>query len=57
VGEELAAGDDLGAVAWFPVAGPLPELGLEEDASIIELYMSGFDGIPVEAEHASGKRG
>ena len=52
VGGELAAGDDLEAVAWFPVAGPLPEMGFEEDATIIELYARGFVGLPVDAAYA-----
>lgn len=46
VGGELEAGDDLEAVEWFPVSGPLPEMGFEEDVRIIELYGSGFEGIP-----------
>lgn len=52
VGGELVAGDDLETVAWFPVRGPLPEMGFEEDVSIIELYRTGFEGIPVDAGSA-----
>lgn len=49
---KLVAGDDLEAVAWFPVRGPLPEMGFEEDVSVIELYGTGFEGIPVDAGYA-----
>jgi 8-oxo-dGTP diphosphatase len=52
VAGELAAGDDLAAVAWFPLRGPLPEMGFEEDKTIIELYAEGFVGIPVDATYA-----
>jgi ADP-ribose pyrophosphatase YjhB (NUDIX family) len=52
VGGELAAGDDLEAVEWFPVKGPLPEMGFEEDMRIIELYRDGLEGIPVDAAYA-----
>jgi 8-oxo-dGTP diphosphatase len=52
MGGELVAGDDLEAVEWFPVRGPLPEMGFEEDVSIIELYGRGFEGIPVDADYA-----
>jgi len=49
VGGALKAGDDLEAVAWFPLEGPLPEMGFEEDVRALALYRSGFRGIPVEA--------
>ncbi len=49
VGGALMAGDDLEAVEWFPLGGPLPEMGFEEDVSILELYGTGFEGIPIEA--------
>lgn len=49
---KLVAEDDLEAVAWFPVRGPLPEMGFEEDVSVIELYGTGFEGIPVDAGYA-----
>jgi 8-oxo-dGTP diphosphatase len=48
----LVAGDDLEAVEWFPLRGPLPEIGFEEDVSILELYAGGFEGIPVDADYA-----
>ncbi|MEJ2732683.1 MAG: NUDIX hydrolase [Anaerolineae bacterium] len=49
VGGAVTAGDDLQEVAWFPLGGPLPEMGFEEDVSILELHGTGFEGIPVEA--------
>jgi|GEM_PF-2053491 len=36
------------AAAWFPVKGPLPEMGFAEDMQIIEMYRNGFEGIPVD---------
>jgi len=48
VGGELAAADDLAAVAWFPAAGPFPELGFEEDRAAIELYTTGASRLPVD---------
>lgn len=52
VGGELVAGDDLKAVAWFPVVGPLPEMGFEEDVGIIEMYAQGFRGLPIDSDYA-----
>jgi 8-oxo-dGTP diphosphatase len=52
MGGELVAGDDLEAVEWFPLRGPLPAMGFEEDVSIIELYERGFEGMPVDADYA-----
>ena len=52
LGGELVAGDDLEAVEWFPMAGPLPEMGFEEDTGIIELHMQGFAGLPVDPDYA-----
>jgi ADP-ribose pyrophosphatase YjhB (NUDIX family) len=54
LGGELAAGDDLLAVEWFPVAGPLPPLGFVEDAHAIDLAVSGFMGIPVGLGNGPG---
>lgn len=48
VGGDLEAGDDLEAVEWFPVSGPFPEMGFEEDVSIIALFAQGFKGLPVD---------
>ena len=53
LGGELADGDDLEAVSWYPVEGPLPELGFQEDASIIAMYAAGFDGLPVDPDYAT----
>lgn len=50
---ELRAGDDLEAVAWFPLRGPLPQMGFEEDVDAIRLVADGFVGLPVDARHAS----
>jgi ADP-ribose pyrophosphatase YjhB (NUDIX family) len=52
MGGDLAAGDDLEAVAWFPVAGPLPMMGFQEDVGIIEMVAQGFAGLPIDPEHA-----
>jgi 8-oxo-dGTP diphosphatase len=53
LGGELAAGDDLEAVEWYPVAGPLPEMGFQEDVAIIEMYARGFAGLPVDPDYAT----
>jgi len=37
-GGELRAGDDLEALAWVPLSGPLPEMAFEADEWIIERY-------------------
>jgi 8-oxo-dGTP diphosphatase len=52
VGGELVAGDDLKAAGWFPVAGPLPEMGFEEDVLAIETVGKGFVGLPIDPSHA-----
>jgi len=38
VGGQLHAADDLEAVKWFPLSGPLPEMAFEADAHICERY-------------------
>ena len=48
VGGELQAGDDLEAVAWFPLAGPLPVPGFPEDACAIAMYAAGLAGVAIE---------
>jgi 8-oxo-dGTP diphosphatase len=53
LGGELVAGDDLEAVDWYPVAGPLPEMGFQEDVGIIEMYEKGFAGLPVDRDYAT----
>jgi 8-oxo-dGTP diphosphatase len=53
VGGELSAGDDLEAVAWFPLQGPFPELAFLEDAEMIHAYAHNpFEGLPVEKKYA-----
>lgn len=47
-GGELVAGDDLEAVEWFPIKGPLPEMGFAEDVDVIETYVAGYAGLPVD---------
>jgi 8-oxo-dGTP diphosphatase len=54
VGGELIAGDDLEAVAWYPLSGPWPELAFQEDVDVIERYAThGFEGLPVDPGFAS----
>ena len=48
IGGELVAGDDLKAVEWFPIMGALPEMGFQEDIDIIDLYVKGSAGLPVD---------
>ena len=53
VGGELCAADDLEAVAWFPLAGPLPEMAFEADAHICErYYRTQLGGAPVDPGYA-----
>lgn len=49
-GGKAIAGDDLEAVAWFPLAGPLPEMAFEADEAVIHKYReSKFEhGLPVD---------
>ncbi|BBB89592.1 MAG TPA: NUDIX hydrolase [Methylomusa anaerophila] len=50
---ELRPGDDVAAVEWFPLAGPLPEMAFEADAHIIERYrQTRTNGAPVDADFA-----
>lgn len=47
LGGELAAGDDLEAVAWFPIEGPLPDMGFQEDVSVVEMCArQAAEGLP-----------
>jgi len=58
VGGTLEAGDDLDMVEWFPLSGPLPEMGFQEDMDVIELYAArAYEGLPVDPDHAPVKRG
>jgi 8-oxo-dGTP diphosphatase len=51
VGGELVAGDDLVAVAWFPILGPFPKLAFQEDADALKWLSSHTpEGIPVSTE-------
>jgi 8-oxo-dGTP diphosphatase len=50
VGGNLRAGDDLEGVAWFPLAGPLPPLGFEEDACAIDLYRNELPGLLIHQD-------
>jgi ADP-ribose pyrophosphatase YjhB (NUDIX family) len=53
IGGELEAGDDLEAVEWFPLAGPLPEMAFEADAHICErVYRTRLEGAPVDPRYA-----
>jgi ADP-ribose pyrophosphatase YjhB (NUDIX family) len=55
-GGELAAGDDLEAVDWFPITGPLPELAFQEDADILAAYAKNtFAGLPIDPNFAQVK--
>lgn len=57
VGGELRSGDDLEAVGWYPLSGPLPEMGFEEDVEIIHWAARvGIGGLPVDARHAASAR-
>lgn len=57
IGGELTAGDDLEAVAWFPVSGPFPELAFIEDAEMLEMFSkSRFVGLAIEPRFARGSR-
>ena len=53
VGGELAAGDDLAAVEWFPLSGPLPEMAFQEDVDVLRwLALHRSEGLPVDREWA-----
>ena len=52
-GGELCAGDDLEALAWVPLSGPLPEMAFEADEWIIERYkMKLEEGLPIDPDFA-----
>jgi 8-oxo-dGTP diphosphatase len=51
-GEPIAA-DDLEALAWFPLAEPLPEMAFEADQHIIErVWKTKLEGAPVDPDYA-----
>jgi ADP-ribose pyrophosphatase YjhB (NUDIX family) len=53
VGGELRAGDDLEALEWVSLSGPLPEMAFEADEWIIRRYhMKGKEGLPVDPDFA-----
>jgi ADP-ribose pyrophosphatase YjhB (NUDIX family) len=52
LGGHLAARDDLEDVDWFPIAGPLPEMGFQEDVTMIEMVAQGASGLPVDPDFA-----
>jgi ADP-ribose pyrophosphatase YjhB (NUDIX family) len=57
VGGELQAADDLDAVDWFPMAGPLPEMAFQEDVDLLEWYSTQtVDGLPVDPDYAAPDR-
>jgi ADP-ribose pyrophosphatase YjhB (NUDIX family) len=48
-GGQLAAGDDLAEVGWFPLAGLLPVMAFAEDVEAIRLFCrKDFRPLPVE---------
>jgi ADP-ribose pyrophosphatase YjhB (NUDIX family) len=54
---ELYAGDDLEAVQWYPLSGPLPEMAFEADAHICErYYRTQLEGAPVDPGYAVAGR-
>ena len=54
-GGELCAGDDMEALEWVPLSGPLPEMAFEADEHIIERYRQTEPewGLPVDRDFAS----
>ena len=53
VGGELFTADDLQAVEWFPLSGPLPEMAVEADTHICErYYRMQLEGAPVDPGYA-----
>jgi 8-oxo-dGTP diphosphatase len=54
VAGEPRAGDDLGALEWVPLSGPLPEMAFQADARIIVRYQEvGLaGGMPVDPDFA-----
>ena len=57
VGGELHAADDLEAVEWFPLTGPLPEMAFEADTHICErYYRTQLEGAPVDPGYAGAEQ-
>ncbi|MFZ4855637.1 MAG: nucleotide triphosphate diphosphatase NUDT15 [Desulfuromonadaceae bacterium] len=58
VGGLEQAGDDLEQLAWYPLAGPFPEMAFEADRHIIERYRrTSLEGAPVDPDYASFRQG
>jgi ADP-ribose pyrophosphatase YjhB (NUDIX family) len=56
-GGELCAADDLEAVEWFALSGPLPEMAFEADAHICErYYRTQLEGAPVDPSYAAAEQ-
>ena len=52
IGGDLRAGDDIEAVKWFPLAGPIPEMAFAADRHIIERYsQTRFVGARVDPDY------
>lgn len=57
VGGEANAADDLTALQWFPLEGPLPPMAFEADQHIIERYAATrLAGAPVDPRYAGSRR-
>jgi len=57
VAGELIAGDDVEEVAWFPLSGPWPELGFQEDVDVLEAYArTRFEGLPIDPSFAQQEK-
>jgi ADP-ribose pyrophosphatase YjhB (NUDIX family) len=55
-GGGLRAADDLQAVAWHPIADPLPEMAFEHHEHLVQRYLAtGLEGAPVDPEYARRK--
>jgi ADP-ribose pyrophosphatase YjhB (NUDIX family) len=53
LGGEPRAADDLDALAWWPLSGPLPDMAFEADAHIIQRYgKTKLEGAPVDPDFA-----
>jgi len=58
IGGDLAAGDDLESVAWFPLSGPFPALAFIEDSELLEAYSkSQLVGFGVDPNFARAESG
>jgi ADP-ribose pyrophosphatase YjhB (NUDIX family) len=53
IGGDLRAGDDMEALDWFPLSGPLPEMAFEADTMIIERVRMKLEAeLPVDPRFA-----